>query len=301
MDRRWVSLQSALEHNLVQGLLACALLVPVVATVGQYSSSGFWTQSIRVELLFWPGQEWKWAVRAPVWASMGAMLVSYLAGIGWLLRKRTLSVVVLAGVGALVIANLAGGVLNGVTGWKELQTVSLMDLAGKANRAIFSLWHNPAWEELVFRGVPLALLLFVRRSVPRAARGALWCFYLLPSLVFAAYHVPGHGPSRLVDTFILSLAFAWMTLRFTLWAPLVMHYIFDALITLSLGKMPNIPRAEVAWLADHRTALNSAWSITLLMWFVTAAVIAILRWSRWPRRAVAPGTAPADTSRAAPE
>ncbi len=217
---------------------------------------------------------------------MGAMLVSYLAGIGWMLRKRTLSVVVLWSICALVVANLAASGLNSLTGWRELQVISSMDLAGKANRAIFSLWHNPAWEELVFRGAPLLLLLLVRKNIPRAAGWALWGFYLVPSAVFAAYHVPGHGPSRLVDTFVLSLAFAWMTLRFTFFAPLVMHYIFDALMTLSLGKMPNIPRTEVAWLADHQTVLNSTWTLTLLAWLMMIPVMFIVRRSRLKRSTI---------------
>jgi hypothetical protein len=151
-----------------------------------------------------------------------------------------------------------------------------MDLAGKANRAIFALWHNPAWEELVFRGVPLGLLLMARRNARYAGPLASWCYYLLPAIAFAVYHVPGHGPSRLVDTFILSLAFSWLALRFTFFAPLVLHYVFDAMMTLSLGKMPNIPRAEVAWLAAHATALNTAWSVALLCWLLSLAVAAAI-------------------------
>jgi hypothetical protein len=43
-----------------------------------------------------------------------------------------------------------------------------------------------------------------------------------------------------------------------------MHDVLDAVSTLSLGKMPGIPRPEVAWLADHFTVLNSTWTILIM-------------------------------------
>jgi hypothetical protein len=60
-----------------------------------------------------------------------------------------------------------------------------------------------------------------------------------------------------------------------------MHYLFDAVMTLSLGKMPNIPTREVAWLADHATLLNSTWSLTLLLWLASIPVsVVFLRYGR---------------------
>ncbi len=286
MERWSTSLQSALEHRGGQMLLALAFLVPAFATAGQFWSSGFWSQSLTVSLLFWPGQEWRWGVLLPVWVSMGAMLASYVVGIAWLVRRRTFAAVALASVAAVIVANLVGTGVNHLTGWHELQSVSSMDLAGKANRAIFSLWHNPAWEELVFRGVPLVWLLAIERTKGRAPRWAAIAYYLVPSLIFAWYHVPGHGLSRIADTFILSLAFAWMARRYTFFAPLVMHYIFDALMTMSLGSVPSIPRAEVAWIADRAGALNSAWSIALLFWVASIPVLALRRRRRARREVV---------------
>ncbi len=281
MAGRFSSIRGALENEWVQLPIAVALLVPVVATIGQYAASGYWAQSSRVEVLFWPGAAARWGVQLPVWLSMGAMLASYVVGVGWLARRRTLSTVVVAGALAVIVANVMAAGVNEMSGWQELQSPSSMDLAGKANRAIFALWHNPVWEELVFRGIPLGVLLIVRRNAPNAGPLASWCYYLLPAIAFAAYHVPGHGPSRLVDTFILSLAFSWLALRFTFFAPLVLHYVFDAMMTLSLGKMPNIPRAEVSWLASYATTLNSAWSVALLCWLLSIAVaLAIHRLAR---------------------
>jgi hypothetical protein len=220
---------------------------------------------------------------------MGAMLASYVVGIAWLVRRRTFGAVVLAALGAIVVANLAGAGVNRLTGWREVQTLSSMDLAGKANQAIFSLWHNPAWEELVFRGVPLVLLFAAERLKGRTPRWALWGYYVVPSVIFAWYHVPGHGPSRLVDTFILSVVFAWMARRYTFFAPLVMHDVFDAVMTLSLGRMANIPAAEVAWIAAHSSALNSAWTIALLLWIVSMPLL-LMRRRMLARRQVAATT-----------
>jgi hypothetical protein len=277
MERWSISLQSALAHRWGQLLLALAFVVPAVTTAGQYWATGFWAQSATVDLLFWPGEPWHWGVKLPVWLSMGAMLASYTVGIAWLVRRRTFGPVVLAALVAIVAANLLGSGVNHLLGWRELQTMSSMNLAGRVNRAIFSLWHNPAWEELVFRGLPLVLLLAVERRAGRASRWAACGYYLVPSLVFAWYHVPGHGPSRLVDTFVLSLVFAWMARRYTFFAPLVMHYVFDAMMTMSLDKMPNVPANEVTWIAGHSVVLNSTWSIALLLWIVSVPVLLLGR------------------------
>ena len=271
------SLRSALEQRSGQLLLAFAFLVPAFTTAGQYWATGFWSQSAKVALLFWPGQTWNWGVKLPVWLGMGAMLASYLVGVAWMVRRRTFGLVVLTALGAIIVANLAGAGVNRLTGWRELQTVASMDLTGRVNRAVFSLWHNPAWEELVFRGIPLVVLLAVERVQRRTPRWVLLSYYVVPSVIFAWYHVPGHGPSRLVDTLILSLVFAWMARRYTFFAPLVMHYVFDAVMTMSLGKMPNIPASEVTWIAAHSTALNSAWTIALLLWIASVPALVLRR------------------------
>jgi hypothetical protein len=192
---------------------------------------------------------------------------SYLAGIVWLFHRRTLGGVIFAGIGALIAAKLVGTAVSHFTGWRALQAVGSMDLSGKVNRLILSQWHNPIWEELVFRGIPLLCYAFLVKKSPRARRAGTWCYFLVPSLVFDAYHVPGHGYSRLPDTFLLGLAFAWLALHYGFCAVMVLHYCFDAVIVLSLGKLKNVGTDEVRWLADHFTVLNSVFS---------AAVIAIL-------------------------
>jgi hypothetical protein len=281
------SLQSALRDRRGQFLLALAFIVPAIATAGQYWSTRFWSESAPFTLLFWPGQAWHWGLRLPVWISMGAMLASYLIGIAWLVRRRTFAAAVLASVAAMIVANLAGAGVNLLTGWREMQTISSMNLAGRANLAIFSLWHNPAWEEVVFRGLPLVALVAIERTTGRTPRWVLAGYYLVPSLAMAWYHVPGHGPSRLVDTFTLSLVFAWMARRYTFLAPLVMHYVFDAVMIPSLGSVPSIPAAEVAWIANHAGALNSAWSLALLLWIASVPLLVVWHRRRGKRKAVA--------------
>ena len=190
--------------------------------------------------------------------------LSYIVGIGWLFHRRTLGNVIIAGIGALIVAQLLGNAVNHFTGWRELQDVSSMDLIGKANRAILSLWHNPIWEEVVFRGIPLLCLTFLGKKWPRSKRVGRWCYFLVPSIVFAAYHVPGHGYSRITDTFVLGLMFAWLALRYSFCFVMVLHYIYDALMVRSLGKLKNIPAGEVRWLADHAGILNTVFSVAVL-------------------------------------
>jgi hypothetical protein len=183
--------------------------------------------------------------------------------------------VIAAGIGALIAAQLLGHAVNHFTGWKELQIVGSMDLAGKANKAILSLWHNPIWEEVVFRGIPLLGYTLLVKLRPGAMRAGRLCYFLVPSLVFAAYHVPGHGYSRITDTLVLALAFAWIALRYSFWSVVVLHCIFDALLVLSLGKLKNIPTGEIQWLADHFGALNSTFSLAVLAALAWAIVLLV--------------------------
>jgi Type II CAAX prenyl endopeptidase Rce1-like len=258
------SIKTACEHPGVQVVVAFALLLLLAATVVQYWTSGFFRQTISVVLLFWPGAEWKWAIGMNTAAVMAVISSLYVVGIGWLFRRRTLATVVIISTGAVIAASLIGNTLNLLTGWKELQVLASMNFTGKANRLIFAQWHNPIWEEVVFRGIPLLCYAWLVRTWPRGTRAVKWCYFLLPSLMFAAYHVPGHGYSRIADTFLLSLVFAWLALRYSFWSVIVLHSLLDAISVLSIGRMKSVPAAEVPWLADHFGALNTLFSLTML-------------------------------------
>ena len=272
---------AAARHVAVQVLLAVALILPLMATVGQFGNSGFFRQTVGFEILFWPGGKWHWVIPMNVAAMVGLLGSSYIAAIVRLFRSRTLAIVIFAGIGGLIAANLVGGAVNHFTGWRELQVVGSMDLAGKANQIILSLWHNPIWEEVVFRGIPLLGLAILVKRWPGARRAGTWCYFLVPSLVMAAYHVPGHGYARLADSFVLSLVFASIALRYGFCAVMVLHYIFDALMVLSLGKLKNIPTGEVQWLADRAGLLNSLFFLAN----VTVLLLLLIVFLRHCRRA----------------
>jgi hypothetical protein len=262
---RWrKAFNTAAEHASIQVLVAFALVLPLAATVGQFWTSGFFRQTAPFTVLFWPGIQWHWSIPLNATLIVAFFAMTYLSGIAWLFRQRTLAKVALAGVGALIAAQLLGAAVNYLTGWRELQQLGSMELAGQANRLILAQWHNPIWEEVVFRGIPLVCLALAVKKWPRAKTVATWCYFLVPSLIFAAYHVPGHGYSRIADTFFLSLIFAWLALRYGFSSVVVLHYVYDAMSVLSLGKLKSIPTAEVQWLADHFTLLNSSFSLTVL-------------------------------------
>jgi len=258
------AINAACEHAGTQVVIAFALLLPLAATVVQFWTSGFLRQTISVVLLFWPSAEWKWAIGMNAAAAMAVIGSLYVVGIGCLVRRRMLADVVIIGTGAVIAASLIGDTLNLLTGWRELQVLGSMDFTGKANRLIFAQWHNPIWEEVVFRGIPLLCYGWLVLTWPRGARTAKWCYFLLPSLACAAYHVPGHGYSRIVDTFLLGLTFAWLALRYSFWSVIVLHCLLDAVSVLSIGRMKSVPAAEVRWLADHFGALNTSFSLTML-------------------------------------
>jgi hypothetical protein len=274
-----VALPSAM---LFQSILAVAFAVPLVATLGQFGYSGFlWGRSSFL-VAFWPGVEWKWAPSMPVWLTMGAMGISYVVGIAYLVHQKTFGKVVLWSIAALVVANAFGSAVNHLTGWKELQSVSSMSLAGRVNGVILASWQNPLWEEVVFRGLPLLVLLSFWRGGVGVPNWARWIYIVVPNIIFAIYHVPGHGPSRLADTVVLGCAFSWMTLRYSFFAPLIMHYVLDAMIVISLSKFPNIPADEVPWLVHNTGLLNSSWSLTLLAAILSLPLI--LAWNAYRRK-----------------
>lgn len=261
----WKEAIKAIPKNMIfQGVTVLILMTPLVATIGQFWSTGFLSQRASVALLFWPGAKWSWTVQMYGWIIMGIFIVTYLWGIGWMLRRRTLGKVILWGIAVMIVANILGSAVNYLTGWKELQQMDSMNLAGKVNRAILASWHNPLWEEIVFRGLPLLIIIPIRKRLPKHKKIIEWCYMIIPSVVMAIYHIPGHGPSRIVDTIILAVAFAWLTLRFSFFAPMVLHYIFDITIIISLGTMKNVPLKEARWLVDNAPLLNTAWSISIL-------------------------------------
>jgi hypothetical protein len=276
------SAKAALGNVSVQLLLSFALILPFVATVGQYWTSGFLRQTVGVDVLFWPGAGWHWAIpmnAALVVAGFGA---AYIGGIAWLVHRRTLGPVILAGIGTMIATSLAGRGVNHFTGWKELQAIGSMDLGGRANRAILALWHNPIWEEVVFRGLPLLAYNVLVKRRPRSARLAKWCYFVVPAVATAAYHVPGHGYSRITDTFVLSLAFSWLVLQYGFCYVVVLHDIFDAMMILSLARMKSIPKGEIYWLSDHAGVMNTSFSLAVLA--ACALVIALFVRYRWETR-----------------
>jgi hypothetical protein len=276
-----VSVREALAHPAGQAPLAFALLVPLAATAGQFAATGFWRHSLAVGILFWPGAAWKWAPHLNAGAVMAVMGALYVWGIVRLYRARTLGIVVALCIGAVIVAQTLGAAVNRFTGWKELQVLSAMDISGKVNGFLLAQWHNPLWEEVAFRGIPLIVCGWLAKRLPRAA---WWCYFLVPSAFFAAYHVPGHGYSRIVDTFLLALAFAWFALRYGFWAVLVLHSILDAIWVLGLGHARYIPADEVRWLSDTFGLWNSEWTLSTLA-ALSAFTVLVLRMAVRSRRA----------------
>lgn len=253
------SAKAAVEHGGVQAVVAFLLLLPLAATAGQYWASGFWRQSVGVDILFWPGAQWRWGVWMNAAAAMAPIGALYVTGIAALARRRMLARTVAAGLGAMIAAQLLGHAVNRITGWRELQNMASFDFAGKVNRVIFAEWHNPVWEEAVFRGLPLACYGWLARR-KLGGTAALWAYLLVPAMAFAAYHVPGHGYARIADTLLVGVVFAWMALRWSFWSVLVLHCVMDAAIVLSLAKMGGVPGEEIRWLADHAGLWNGMWS-----------------------------------------
>jgi hypothetical protein len=245
--------------------------MPMIATIGQFLSVDYFQKTVPVLLLFWPGSDFKITVQMVVWLFMGLVFVSYIAGILYMVQKRTLGKVILLTILAFICAGLLRSLLTLIFGLHESP---MPDLAGRADSAILSHWHNPIWEEIVFRGIPLLVLLGVEKFITRKRTTVGVLIYcIVPSIIFAFYHIPGHSMIRFFDTILLGIVFAWLALRFTFFAPVVMHYVADAMIVFSLNKIPTVQLSEIEWLTQYGTSLGSFFWLSVLLLIILLPVL----------------------------
>ncbi|WP_235615590.1 CPBP family intramembrane glutamic endopeptidase [Brevibacillus reuszeri] len=215
---------------------------------------------------------------ADIWGIHFAVL----AGIYSLIRRKKLGVAFLFVLVGFLLAKTCGFVFQTITGWIPTNQMDPNALVGKANLLIFATWHNPVWEELVFRGIPLAFLLLVYRKTPFPT-GAIWFYLLIPSIVFAIYHVPGHGMGTLLESFLIGILWALAALRWGLIAPIILHIFADAMQVPTLAKMKNMPLAEIPWLVNHSGVLNTVWSLSILLLLLLLPILFLLGWRKSKR------------------
>jgi Type II CAAX prenyl endopeptidase Rce1-like len=259
------------------------LILPMIATIGQFLNTGYFQKATPILLLYWPGADFKIKIQMFVWLFMSLIFISYLLGIAYMFYKRTLGKVILITIIFFIFSGMLRALLTRIFG---LQETALQDLSGKADTAILSQWHNPIWEEIVFRGIPLLILLGIEKYITkkRTVTGIL-IYCIVPSIIFGLYHIPGHGLIRFFDTLILGAGFAWLALRYTFFAPVVMHYIADAMAVLNLNKLPTIQPAEVGWIIHYGPALNTFSSLLLLFLLVLMPVLMIYYFMKFRKQA----------------
>lgn len=267
------ALVTAAENRFFQMTGVAILLFPLIATAGQFIHSDYYLKTIPVLVFYWPGSSVNYTVPLPVWLMAGLFFVSYLAGIAWLLKRNNLGKVMAWTILIFICASVLKTGLSVAFGITEKP---LPDLAGKANSVIFSLWHNPIWEELIFRGIPLLILLAVEKYVTkkRTQTGVL-VYCLVPAVVCGWYHVPGHGWIRFFDTLLISTGFSLLALRYSFFATVVMHYIADAMMVLSLDKIKTIQPNEIEWIVQYGRSLNTFSSLCLLLLLVLIPVLTL--------------------------
>jgi hypothetical protein len=254
----------AMSENLTFQLIGVIILLfPMIATTGQFVHSGYYLKVIPLLLLYWPGTSVNFSVQTPVWLISILFFIIYLAGIAWLLRRQNLGKVIVFTILIFVVASIFRTGLSTLFGMTEK---GLPNVAGKANSVIFSLWHNPIWEEIVFRGIPLLILLAVEKywTKKRTLTGVL-IYCIVPSVACGIYHIPGHGLIRFFDTLIIGVGFSLLTLHYTFFAPVVMHDIADAMLVMNIHKIESIQPSEVEWIIQYGRTLNTFSSLLLLL------------------------------------
>lgn len=270
------------ENSFLQFLIAIIFIIPLIGTIGQYITSGFIFNTESLELLYWPGCNQSLDIFLPVYISFGAMAISYVYGIVYMCRKNNFLKVVLISFGGLFLSQLIGDIINYFIGIKDMQNINSMDLNGLANKAIFANWYNPLWEEVFFTGIPLFFYCFLTKGKSSKVKfmgKAL--YFILPSILCSIYHIPNHGQARIVDTFFTHVLLEYIALGFSFFANLVMHYIFDSIIVLSLYKYNNIPQSEIKWLVDNSGNLNTIMSILVIVFALSVIFIVVRKFIKY--------------------
>jgi len=272
------TIRSFPENITFQIIVVFILSFPMIATIGQYLNSSYFVKTIPVLVFFWPGTAFEIKIRIVVWLIMSIIFISYVAGIAYLFYKKNLGKVALVTIIIFIFSGLIQTFLKQAFGMEES---ALPDLAGRANSAIFGLWHNPVWEEIVFRGIPLLILLGIEKFITKKRTlAAVLLYFIIPSVIFAFYHIPGHGLIRFFDTLVVSSGFAWMVLRYSFFAPLVMHYIADAMLVLSLNKISSIQAVEIPWIIKYGQSLNTFFSMSVLLLLLIIPVLIVYYYLR---------------------
>jgi hypothetical protein len=272
------------ENKLFLIIGTLILIIPMIATTGQFLNTGYFQKTAPILICYWPGADFKRRIQMFVWIFMGLIFISYIAGIAYMFHKRTLGKVILITIAFFIFSGLLRALLTAAFGLHESP---FPDLSGKANAAILSQWHNPIWEEIVFRGIPLLILLAVEKYITKKRTTAgILIYCIVPSIFFGIYHIPGHGLIRLFDTLIVGAGFSWLAIRYTFFAPVVMHYIADAMIVLNLNKIPSIQSSEVEWIIQYGNSLNTFFFLLGLVLFVLVPVLMIFYYMKFRKSAM---------------
>lgn len=259
-------------HPVFQGLSAILFLGPLFITISQYWVSGFFREDISVAFPDW--KPWNWYLSVPVWLIVGIIAIIYLASIFWLMRKRFLGYVALWTLVIIVIDNLSYSLSLYLSGWLDTMGVNHVR---SFNKFIFAIEYNALWQELFFRGIPLLILMCISKKWSKTTPWAKWCYIIIPSVLFAGYHIPGHGPGRILDTFIVGVGLAVIAMRYSLGASILILF-FNNTISL-LDYATRVPKNQTIWLIQ-----NSIWMHpceTMCRYAFIGAIPILILWHWW--------------------
>ena len=260
---------SVCENTVLQLIMVAIFFMPLIATLGQYISSSFIFEKSSIHLLFWPGYDKSLSIKIHVWLSFGVMAFSYVCGIYYMCRRKTFIKVFFISFISLFLAQILGNIINSFVGIKELQNIHSMNFNGLINKMILAQWHNPVWEEIFFTGIPLILYVkLIKNKSEKVKTIGKWIYFIVPSIICSIYHIPNHGAARIVDAFFIHIMFEYIAFKFSFFANLVMHYIFDAIIVVSIYKLDNVSYEEIEWLYDNSSMINTTMSILVLLFLI---------------------------------
>lgn len=267
------------KNKIIAIVLTFLFLIPLVLTILQYISSGFILKSSGVSLLYWPGSKKSFTIILPVFISFGIMGLSYLYGIYYLNKRNIFLKVLLITILSVVLGRVGISIFSNIFNIHEMQSMDSMDLKGIVDRAIFSQWYNPLWEEMFFTGIPLLIYKALYNKLDdKMKKVLLILYYTIPSIIMCIYHVPNHGYIRIVDTFIIHIFSQYIATNFGLISTIVTHYFMDAVSVISFSKIANIDHNELKFLFENQNTIDTVFLVSLLLLLISV-VFFILKYS----------------------
>lgn len=270
-------LDKILKNTVFQMLAALIFLTPLIETIGQFDSSKFMYKSVSIKASFLPGSLKNLSFDISAEVVIILLFSLYAVGILYMLIKRAFGKAAIVGILGYLCSQILFYSFSSTTGFKDMQTIESMVKSNDINQVMFYLWEEPFIEEVLFRGLPLLIIMFLKNKVPKKAFIVLVILYfIVPSALSGVSALP-HGVSRIPDTVFMSVIFAYIAYQYSFFSSLVVHIGISTASIINMVNMKEVQQSQIPWLVQNSWFVTT--SIKGLFIVLIISIPAILLWN----------------------